>query len=397
MKVALISSGLLPVPPRKGGAVELYVLKLCEALRRLGVEAYVVDRLWSNINKNNYIVRVKVPTLVDSEILTSTLGRTKHLVLKEVVFGIYASKVLRGFDIIHANTAWVGYTLIHMTRKLHARFIYTCHNPLWPEENVHFGERLVRLIESYTMKKANAVIALNETMRRALVEKAGVNQDKIFVVPNGVDVEFYKPGLRCDEVNAKYGLEGKRVVLFVGRVTREKGVHVLLEAVRILRDKHGLRDIKVVVVGPLSGSFGDDTLTDYARVLHEYAIKNNIDAVFTGSLGIEELRYLYSCSHVLVLPSYFEAFGMVLIEAMASGLPVIGSKTGGIVDIVENGVNGYLFEKGSANDLAEKLYLVLSDEVLRKSLSINARSLAEAKYSWNKIAFEMFKIYEAVV
>ncbi|MEM0240946.1 MAG: glycosyltransferase family 4 protein [Candidatus Nezhaarchaeales archaeon] len=396
MKVALISSGLLPVPPRKGGAVELYVLKLCEALRGLGVEAYVIDRLWSNIDKNNYIVRVKVPTLVDSEILTSILGRSKHLILKEVVFGIYASKVLREFDIIHANTAWVGYTLIHMSRKLRARFVYTCHNPLWPEENVHLGERLVRLIESYAMKKANAVIALNETMRRALVEKASVNQDKIFVVPNGVDVEFFKPGLRCDEVNAKYGLEGKRVVLFVGRVTREKGIHILLEAVRTLRDKHGLRDIKVVVVGPLSGSFGDDTLTDYARVLHEYVIKNNIDAVFTGSLDIEELRYLYSCSHVLVLPSYFEAFPMVLIEAMASGLPVIGSKAGGIVDIVENGVNSYLFEKGSANDLAEKLYLVLSDESLRRKLSINSRAIAESKYSWNTIASKLLKIYSSL-
>ncbi|MEM1646293.1 MAG: glycosyltransferase family 4 protein [Ignisphaera sp.] len=396
MKVALMSSGLLPVPPRKGGAVELYVLKLCEALRRLGVEAYVIDRLWENMNENNYIVRVKVPTLVDSRTFTSILGRSRHLVLKEVVFGIYASKVLREFDIIHANTAWVGYTLIHMIRKLNARFVYTCHNPLWPEENVYLGERLVRLIESYAMKKANAVIALNETMRRALVEKAGVNQDKIFVVPNGVDVEFFKPGLRCDEVNAKYGLEGKRVVLFVGRVTREKGVHVLLEAVRILRDKHGLRDIKVVVVGPLSGSFGDDTLTDYARVLREYVIKNNIDAVFTGSLDIEELRYLYSCSHVLVLPSYFEAFPMVLIEAMASGLPVIGSKTGGIVDIVENGVNGYLFEKGSANDLAEKLHLVLSDESLRRKLSINSRAIAESKYSWNTIASRLLKIYSSL-
>ncbi|MEM0241194.1 MAG: glycosyltransferase family 4 protein [Candidatus Nezhaarchaeales archaeon] len=396
MKVALMSSGLLPVPPRKGGAVELYVLKLCEALRRLGVEAYVIDRLWENMNENNYIVRVKVPTLVDSRTFTSILGRSRHLVLKEVVFGIYASKVLREFDIIHANTAWVGYTLIHMIRKLNARFVYTCHNPLWPEENVHFGERLVRLIESYAMKKANAVIALNETMRRALVEKGGVNQDKIFVVPNGVDVEFFKPGLRCNEVNAKYGLEGKRVVLFVGRVTREKGVHVLLEAVRILRDKHGLRDIKAVVVGPLSGSFGDDTLTDYARVLREYVIKNNIDAVFTGSLDIEELRYFYSCSHVLVLPSYFEAFPMVLIEAMASGLPVIGSKTGGIVDIVENGVNGYLFEKGSANELAEKLHLVLSDESLRRKLSINSRAIAESKYSWNTIASRLLKIYSSL-
>ncbi|MEM3907928.1 MAG: glycosyltransferase family 4 protein [Nitrososphaerota archaeon] len=396
MKVALISSSLFPVPPRKGGAIELYVLKLYEALRRLGVEAYVIDRLWSNIDKNNYIVRVKVPTLVDFEILTRLLGPSKHPILKEVVFGIYSSRVLREFDIIHANTAWVGYTLAHKIHKLRARFVYTCHNPLWPEENVYFGERVVRVIESYTMKKANAVIALNETMKRALTEKAGVNQDKIFVVPNGVDIEFFKPGLKCDEINAKYGLEGKRVVLFVGRVTRGKGVHLLLEAVRILKDKHGLRDVKVAIVGPLSGSFGNDTLTYYARVLREYAIKNNIDAVFTGSLDIEELRYLYSCSHVLVLPSYFEAFPMVLIEAMASGLPVIGSKAGGIVDIVENGVNGYLFEKGSANELAEKLHLVLLDESLRHKLSINSRAIAESKYSWSTIASKLLKIYSSL-
>ncbi|MEM0233350.1 MAG: glycosyltransferase family 4 protein, partial [Candidatus Nezhaarchaeales archaeon] len=130
--------------------------------------------------------------------------------------------------------------------------------------------------------------------------------------------------------------------------------------------------------------------------LREYAIKNNIDAVFTGSLDIEELRYLYSCSHVLVLPSYFEAFPMVLIEAMASGLPVIGSKAGGIVDIVENGVNGYLFEKGSANELAEKLHLVLLDESLRHKLSINSRAIAESKYSWSTIASKLLKIYSSL-
>ncbi|MEM2196919.1 MAG: glycosyltransferase family 4 protein [Sulfolobales archaeon] len=395
MNVTLISSGLLPVPPRRGGAVELYVLKLCEALRKLGVEAYVIDRLWNNTNKSDHIVRVKVPTLVDSKILTNILGRSRHSILKEVVFGISISRALKEFEIIHANTAWVGYTLAYKTRELHARLVYTCHNPLWPEENVHFGERAVRLIESSAMKKADAVIALNETMKRALIEKAGVNRDKIFVVPNGVDVEFFKPGLRCDEVNAKYGLEGRRVVLFVGRVTHGKGVHILLEAVKILKDKYGLKDVKIVIVGPLSGIFGDERSTNYVQRLRKYAIKNNIDAVFTGSLDQDELRYLYSCSHVLVLPSYFEAFPMVLIEAMASGLPVIGSKTGGIVDIVEDGVNGYLFEKGSAIELAEKLYLVLSDESLRRKLSINSRAIAESNYSWGSVAVKILSVYKS--
>ncbi|MEM1697944.1 MAG: glycosyltransferase family 4 protein [Thermofilaceae archaeon] len=397
MKVALVSSGLLPIPPRRGGATEVYVLKLCEALRKLGVEAYVIDRLWNNTNRNGCIIRVKVPKLLDSKILTNILGRYKHSILKEVAFGISASRALEGFEIVHANTAWVGHVLAYMTRKLRTRFVYTCHNPLWPEENVHFGEKVVRLVEGSAMRRADAVIALNETMKKALTGRAGVNQDKVFVVPNGVDVEFFKPGLRCDEVNAKYGLEGKRVVLFVGRVTHAKGVHVLLEAIKILKDKHGLKDVKTMIVGPLSGCFGDDKPTDYVQRLREYAIKNNMDAVFTGSLDDEELRYLYSCSHVLVLPSYFEAFPMVLIEAMASGLPVIGSKAGGIVDVVEDGVNGFLFEKGSAVDLAEKLYLLLSDEGLRKKFSINARFAAETKYSWDKVALEMIKVYKAVI
>lgn len=397
MKVALVSSGLLPIPPRRGGAIEFYVLKLCEALRKLGVEAYVIDRHWNDMSRNGYVLRVKVPTLVDSKILTYMLGKYRHSILKEVTFGIFAPRALGEFEIVHANTAWVGYALAHITHTLRARFIYTCHNGLWPEESVHFGEKVVRLTEGFTMRKADAVIALNETMKRALIEKAGVDQDKIFIVPNGVDTEFFKPGLRCDEVNTKYVLEGKSVVLFVGRVTHGKGVHTLLEAIRILRDKYGLKDVKTLIVGPLSGSYGDDRPSDYVRRLLEYAIKANIEVVFTGYLDKEELRYLYSCSHVLVLPSYFEAFPMVLIEAMASGLPVIGSKAGGIVDVVEDGVNGFLFEKGSAVDLAEKLYLLLSDEGLRKKFSINARFAAETKYSWDKVALEMIKVYKAVI
>ncbi|MDW8083047.1 MAG: glycosyltransferase family 4 protein [Sulfolobales archaeon] len=395
--VGLISSGLVPVPPKRGGAVELYVYKLCEALRNLGIRSYVIDRTWPNRGEHRNIIRVKIGGVTDSEILSYILGRSKHNIIREMVFGFKVAGIAKEFEVVHANTAWAGYVLSNLINRKRIKIIYTCHNGLWLEERVHLSERIVRLAEGSAMRKADAVIALNKTMKRAIVEKAYVSPSKVFVVPNGVDVEFFRPGLRCDEVYNEFNLWGKHVVLFVGRVTHSKGVHVLLKAAKILREKYKLKDIKIVIVGPLSGFFGDEEPTDYVLKLRDYVARNSLDVMFTGSLSHERLRYLYSCSHVFVLPSLFEAFGMVLIEAMASGLPVIGSRSGGIVDIIYEGVNGYLFEKNNSESLSKKLFIILTDKELRKRMSLNSRNIAVERYSWESVAKKIYEVYRKIL
>ena len=390
MRVALVSAGLVPLPPIKGGAVEEYVYQLSRHLRRLGVDAVAIDAKWNGIgvetdNVNGAeILRIPVrpPTL-----------NTKRNIAMEFQFGKTASKYLNkeDFDVVHANTAWAGFALAVNRKRSHS-FVYTCHNPLWPEDKVHLGERVVRLVEGFTMRTSNAVVALNKTMYRAIVEKAGVNGDKVVIIPNGVDVDYFKPGLRNTELLSKFNLEEEDYVLFVGRVSPEKGVHLLLKAFSHIAQES--TDAKLAIVGPLASSFSASETSPYARTIVEYAKRRTPGRViFTGAVNRDELRVLYSNALFLVLPSLAEAFGLVLIEAMASGTPPIGSTTGGIPDVITNGVNGLLFNRGDWEDLARKMYMLLSDQVLRNKLAKNAREIAVERYSWQAVASMMQKIY----
>ena len=315
--------------------------------------------------------------------------------MQELVFGLKASEILKEFDIIHANTAWAGFAVA--TRLRNKNLIYTCHNPLWPEENVHTSEHIVRLVEGYIMRRSRTIIALNKTMMRALVEKARVDPLEIIIVPNGVDTEFFKPSILANDVVEKYGLEGRRVVLFVGKVTYRKGVHLLLKAFKELVVK--FKDLKLVVVGPLADHFGEIEPSQYAKMLMEYAEKNlpRDSYVFTGSVDRDILRKMYSIAYICVLPSYADAFPMVLIEAMASGCPVLGSNAGGIVDVIEEGITGFTFKKGDYMDLREKLEVLINNKKLRKTMSTNCRKLAEKRYSWYAVASKLKEAYENVV
>ena len=396
MRVALVSSGLIPLPPVKGGAVEEYVYQLTRHLRRLNVDAIAIDARWGGNSVE--IEDVNGAEVVRIPVKPPIIGFKKNIV-QELLFGKAVVKYIKnqGFDIVHANTAWTGFILaLHRSNKM-GRFVYTCQNSFWPEDRVHWGEKIVRIIEGNTMRSSDAIIALNKTMYKAIVDKAGVRKNKVVIIPNGVDTDFFKPGLKRDEVLEKYGLEELKYVLFVGRVSPEKGVHILLKAFKHVIGQAS-RNIKLVVAGPLSSSFTSSEVSLYAKTLMNYAervLPGKV--VFTGPADKGVLRILYSNAYCLVLPSLVEAFGMVIIEAMASGVPVIGSTAGGIPDIVVDGVNGLLFRRGDWRDLAGKLSMLLNDENLRDRLAVNARRFAEERYSWRSVALKLRDCYRVLM
>jgi len=399
LRVALVSSGLIPVPPVKGGAVEEYVYQLSRHLRMLGVDAVVIDANYDNdkvVYENvNGAQIVKVPT-------PKLQIRFKERIIQELLFGRAVFKYIdkEGFDIVHANTAWVGFTLaMHrgIVRLRSQGLVYACHNPLWPEDKVHTGEKIVRFVESYAMKSADIVIALNKTMYKVLAEKVRVSPGKMVIVPNGVDTEYFRPRLKDEQILSKYELEEQSYILFVGRVSPEKGVHILLQAFKQIANNIP-KSFRLVIVGPLGGAFNFTQPSSYAEAMMKYAKeKLGERVIFTGAIDKNSLRILYSNAYCLVLPSFAEAFPMVLLEAMASGTPPIGSTAGGIPDIIIGGVNGLLFRKEDWRDLANKLILLISDKNLRDKLAHSARKFVERNYSWRSITQEIIKVYVSIV
>ena len=392
MKVALVSSGIVPLPPTGGGAVEEYVFQLAKHLRKHGIDALAIDAT----TKNNYAVE-EINGAIIARIPILSVPGIKKDIIREFIFGVNVAKYINklGIDVVHANTAWAGFS-IALKKRGGWKLVYTCHNPLWPEDEVHLGEKIVRAAEGYTMRRADLVIALNNAMAKALEKKAKIRREKIAIIPNGVDTEYFKPGIKDDMALKRYNLRSMEYVLFVGRITYIKGVHVLLRAWKEILNHVG--GIKLVIAGPLSGSFTEGGISNYAKAMIEYAREISQDSiVFTDSVNREELRILYSNACCLVLPSLAEAFPMVLIEAMASGIPVIGSRAGGIPDIIEDGVNGYTFPVGDYIALAEKLYMLLTDKTLRKNMANAARSIAESKYSWKTVINKLLKVYKAIL
>jgi len=238
---------------------------------------------------------------------------------------------------------------------------------------------------------------LNKTMYRTLTEKAKIDPRKMIIVPNGVDTEFFRPGLKNEQILSKYGLEEQSYILFVGRVSPEKGIHILLRAFKQIINNVP-KDFKLVVVGSLASTFNSAQPSNYAKAMMRYAKEGLGErAVFTGTIDRNSLRILYSNAYCFVLPSLAEAFPMVLLEAMASGTPPIGSTAGGIPDIIVDGVNGLLFRRGDWRDLAEKILLIIQDKELRDKLALNSRKVVEEVYSWCSIALRIKRCYEVLI
>jgi spore coat protein SA len=387
MRIAIMSSGLVALPPVQGGAVEEYVFQLTKHLKRRGTEIVAFDRAAPGDAEKTIEVDGVPVHRTKSIDLPSWIP--KYSYLHESLFGAAVAKSVSEFDVVHTNTVFVAYKVGRDAKPRRFKLIYTCHNPYWPSNSVHFGEQLIRRIETVAMRKSDSVIALNHSMKSALAAKAGVPDEKMTIVPNGVDTGYFQ------SVTSARTEKADRTILFVGRIVSVKGIHILLRAYRILLDRYQLRSTKLLIVGPFSGHFGKQSESNYARSMMKWASdhlpKGSYD--FVGSVSRERLRELYGSADLFVLPSFAEAFPMVLIEAMAAGCPLIGARSGGIPDVIQENINGLMAQPGDSQDLADKIYMVLSDRNMRLSFSRRSRQIAETTYDWSVVAESILSVY----
>jgi glycosyltransferase involved in cell wall biosynthesis len=201
------------------------------------------------------------------------------------------------------------------------------------------------------------------------------------VIPGGVDLKKFNPNLSTRDIDEKYHLHGKRIVLFAGKLTTYKGVKYLVKAAR------KIKDAEVVILGE-----GPErqALEQRAR---DYGLTN---VHFIGHLGdSEELNKFYKRAAVFVAPSVWdEPLGLVILEAMASKTPVVVTRKGGIPLAVKDGVNGYFVRPRNATEIAEKVNLLLSNEEKRQKMAENARRIAEERFSWEIITHKFIYMYE---
>lgn len=202
---------------------------------------------------------------------------------------------------------------------------------------------------------------------------------QVRVIPGGVDLKKFNPDLNTDEIDKKYNLKGKNIVLFAGKLTAYKGVKYLIKAARKIP-----AEVTILGEGP--------ERKELEKKVKDFQLKN---VQFIGHLGTSnELNKFYKRASVFVAPSVWdEPLGLVILEAMASKTPVVVTRKGGIPLAVKDGVNGYFVRPRNASEIAEKVNLLLSDEAKRLKMAENARRIVEEKFSWDIIAHRHILAY----
>jgi D-inositol-3-phosphate glycosyltransferase len=215
-------------------------------------------------------------------------------------------------------------------------------------------------------------------------------------VPPGVDLAHFHP---IPQLKAKQmiGIPPQRKnILFAGRIEPLKGIDTLLEAIALLKARHitDLADTCVTIIG---GNPWADTLDEEMERLQRMSLELGLDdlVAFAGARDQQVLPYYYAAAEMVVMPSHYESFGMVALEAMAMGTPVIASEVGGLAYVVRDGYNGFLVPRRDAQALAQRIADLLNDQLLRQQLSHHATHYAR-DYDWSSIAERIAAVYDEV-
>jgi D-inositol-3-phosphate glycosyltransferase len=309
------------------------------------------------------------------------------------------------YDLVHSHYWLSGWVARELAREAALPTVHMFHTLGKMKDAVARSEAeketATRIrIEEELMRDMSRIIAATRFDKSQMVELYGANPHKIVVVPLGVDPGVFRPIPR-GEARQAVGLDLPgmcRLVLFVGRMDPLKGLDTLLQAVCKLNDLEPelVKGLCMAVIGgdaDENGAGFNNELECLDKLKDQAGLRDLV--IFLGSRAQDTLPYYYSAAEVCVVPSHYESFGLVALEAMACGTPVIASRVGGLQLTVEDGVTGFLVPVGDANALAEKLRIVLVDSELRERLGANARRKAQG-YTWRVAADRILKVYEGL-
>ena len=379
-------------PPRVIGGISPHVFYLSKSLAKKGVKVHVVTCDFPGAPARETFDGVEVYR-VDSYKNPSpdfaTWVYLMNLNMQREAAAI-AAKLEDKVDLFHAHdwlVATAGIGLKHVFRK---PLLVTMHSTeIGRRDGVHTStEKMIAETEAWLTYEAWKVICCSQYMVSHVKWAFGLPDDKLVMVPNGVNMNVYEEALATDlkPFRSRFALPEEKLVLFVGRLVYEKGAHVLINAIPRILEKV---DAKFVIVG--SGYMKDQLST----IVRSMGLEHKV--MFTGFVDEETLLKLQCSADVSVVPSLFEPFGIVALEAMAAKSPVVVSDTGGLGEIVEHDITGVKVYPNNTESLAWGIAKVLTDDKYRNNLRENAFKRIQEKYDWNKIAQQTQRIYEAVL
>ena len=329
--------------------------------------------------------------------------------LETMLRNVRMAGLVSGADIVHCHT-WYSHFAGCLLRQLDdARLVLSTHSlephRPWKVEQLGSAYHASSWVEKTAYRNADGVVAVSDAMRQDVMTLYDVPENKVRVIPNGIDPDEYRPVER-PEILQKHGVDPSRpFVLFVGRITRQKGIVHLVNAIEHLRE-----GTQVVLCA------GAPDTEDIAREMEAaVAVARSAgrhDIIWIADmLPREETIALYAGADVFVCPSVYEPFGIINLEAMACETAVVASAVGGIPGIVVDGETGVLvpleargatdFEPKDADrfsrDLADAVNRLMDDEDLRRRMGEAGRRRVVERYSWRAVAERTVRFYEELL
>ena len=407
INVAMISYHTCPLATLGGkdtGGMNVYVREVTRQLGRLGVHVDVFTRsqdehvphVLHDLGRGNRVVHIpagpEVP--LPKQVLAGHLP--------QFVKGVIHFAQSRGihYDLIHSNYWMSGIAAISLKDSWNIPILHMFHtlglmkNRVARTENEKEGEYRITG-ERKVLAGADRIVAatLAELSQLQFLYKA--NGSKISIVPPGVDTLHFYP-IHKDEAKEYVGIQPScNVLLFVGRIEPLKGLDVLFEAIIQMR-QNGVFNHTPFCLSVIGGDPEESLEAMSAEMLHLKSLRDQFGlqdmVALLGRRSQDSLPYHYSAAEVVVVPSHYESFGMVALEAMACGTPVVASDVGGLAYLVKDGQTGFTVPVAEPAALAEKLTLLLQDQELRQRMGQQAAEYAR-EYSWEIIVNRLCELY----
>ncbi len=296
------------------------------------------------------------------------------------------------YDVVHSHywlSAWVGQRL---SQGLDIPHLVTFHTLALIKMQSRAGEvepAERQMVERDAMLSADRIIAFSGHERDAMARLYGADPAQVMLAPCGVDLAKFRP-LDQKEVRRRLGLNGEKVLLYVGRVEPLKGLDLLVETAAQMEASE--ENVRMIVVG--GGGPGEPETDRVRRLAEERHVDGLID--FVGRVDHDDLPLYYNAADVCVVPSYYESFGLVALESMACGTPVVATRVGGLPTIVHHGHTGYLKSWRCPEAFANSVEMIISSSGLQESMGAAARRRAELM-GWGNVASMISEEYRALV
>jgi D-inositol-3-phosphate glycosyltransferase len=410
IRIAMLSYHTCPLAILGGkdtGGMNVYVRDLTRSLGQMGIHVDVFTRsqdehvphVLHDLGFGNRVVHV--PAGPESPVGKQALAEY----IPQFVEGVRRFAMEKGirYDLLHSHywmsglaaetlsDVWDGIPIVHMFHTLGEM-----KNRVARSEDERASEKRLDG-ERRVLRRADRIVVatLAEFTQLRFLYKS--DDRKMVIIPPGVDTSHFYP-IPADEAKQFIGLEaGDRMILFVGRIEPLKGVDTLIQAMSCLKIQGMNRPVHLAIIGgepDVSPQEMSAEMTRLQKLCDELAMGQTV--VFLGKRGQDTLPYYYSASEALVMPSLYESFGMVALEAMACGTPVIASEVGGLGYLVQNGETGYTIPDSEPDTLCEKLSGLLGDSRLREAMGRRAAQYA-LDYAWEKIAAQVVEMYQVLI